>query len=134
MELISSQIGLIVEQKCTTFLLEHGFTVLHPLGNFDKYDICIEKNGIFYRIQCKHANLMETGFKLRTNIQSRNGKRRGYTKEDCDFFMTEAYGKFYLFPVWSALEKKVWTVPSGNPVHTCCYAKDFLAEEVLKTL
>ena len=134
MELISSQIGLIVEQKCITFLLENGFTVLSPLGNFAKYDIGIEKDGKFYRIQCKHATLEETGFKLKTSIQARNGKRRCYTKEDCDFFMTEAYGKFYLFPVWSSTVKKIWTVPSGNPVNTCCYAKDFLAEGVLKTL
>ena len=134
MELNTSQIGQIVEQKCIVFLLERGFTVSIPVGNYAKYDLLIEKNNQFYRIQCKHANIIETGFKMKTCVQARDGSRRGYTVEDCDFFMTEANGKFYLFPVWNQIEKKIWTVPPKNNLSTCVLAKDFLAEEVLKKL
>lgn len=134
MELNTSQIGQIVEQKCIVFFLERGYTVSIPVGNYAKYDILLEKENKFYRIQCKHANLIETGFKLKTCIQARDGSRRGYSSDECDFFMTEANGKFYLFPVWNQIEKKIWTVPPKNNLSSCVLAKDFLAEEVLKTL
>ena len=134
MDLNTSQIGQIVEQKCIVFFLEKGYTVSIPVGNYAKYDLILEKDNKFYRIQCKHANIIETGFKLKTCIQARDGTRRGYNKEECDFFMTEANGKFYLFPVWNQIEKKIWTVPPKNCVSTCVLAKDFLAEEILKQL
>ena len=39
-----SQIGLITEYQCQLFLIEHGFNVLVPIGNYQKYDLVIEKD------------------------------------------------------------------------------------------
>ena len=50
MELNPSQIGDITELKCQVYLVEHGWNVLTPIGNHQKYDLVIEKNGKFYRI------------------------------------------------------------------------------------
>ena len=50
-----SQIGLITEYQCQLFLIEHGFNVLVPIGNYQKYDLVIEKDNKFYRIQIKHS-------------------------------------------------------------------------------
>ena len=135
MDLNPSQIGQITELKCQTFLIENGFNVLLPIGNYLKYDLAIEKNGIFYRIQCKHATELETGFRVRTRYDKRdNGKvmKETYTKEDIDFFMTEHKGKFYLFPPFGTNETTFWTVPTR--LSTQKIAKDFLAEDILFNL
>ena len=43
-----SQIGDITELKCQVYLIEQGWNVLIPIGNHQKYDLVIEKNGKFY--------------------------------------------------------------------------------------
>ena len=72
MELNPSQIGQITELQCQQFLISQGWNILIPVGNYQKYDIVIEKNNKFYRIQCKHAIGLETGFKVRTTYDKRN--------------------------------------------------------------
>ena len=135
MNLNPSQIGQITELRCQTFLIEHGFNVLLPIGNYLKYDLVVEKNGKFYKIQCKHATELETGFRVRTRYDKRdNGKvvKETYTKDDIDFFMTEHKGKFYLFPPFGTNETTFWTVPTR--LSTQKVAKDFLAEDILFNL
>lgn len=137
MEILNpSQIGLITEQKCQLYLLEQGFTVLIPMGNYQKYDLVIEKDNKFYRIQVKHSTEKENSFIVRTKYDVRdNGKARKetYTKEDCDYFMTEFQGIFYLFPVFGTQETKFWLTRPNNS-STSKMAKDYLAEDVLKKL
>lgn len=135
MNLNPSQIGQITELKCQTFLIENGFNVLLPIGNYSKYDLAIERNGKFYKIQCKHATELETGFRVKTRYDKRdNGKviKEVYTKEDIDFFMTENKGKFYLFPPFGTTETTFWTVPTR--LSTQKIAKNFLAEDILSNL
>lgn len=131
-----SQIGLITEYKCQLYLLEQGFNVLIPIGNYQKYDLVIEKNNKFYRIQIKHAAEKEDSFLVRTKYDVRdNGKVRKetYTKEDCDYFMTEFQGIYYMFPVFGTAETKFWLTPS-RAYSTSKLAKDYLAEEILAKL
>lgn len=128
-----SQIGLITEQKCQLFLLEKGFNILVPIGNYQKYDLVIEKNGKFYKIQIKHSTEKENSFIVRTKYDVRdNGKVRKetYTTEDCDYFMTEFQGIFYMFPVFGTAETRFWLIPPKNS-STSKLAKNFLAEDVL---
>lgn len=134
-ELNPSQIGLTTELKCQIFLIEQGWNVLIPVGNYQKYDIVIEKNNKFYRLQCKHATEQETGFLVRTRYDVRdNGKvkKETYTEKDCDYFITEYKGKFYIFPIFGTNETRFWTVPTRLPTQKV--AQDFLAEDILKTL
>ena len=131
-----SQIGLITEYKCQLFLIEHGFNVLTPIGNYQKYDLVIEKNNKFYRIQIKHSTEKENSFLVRTKYDVRdNGKVRKevYQKEDVDYFMTEFQGIFYMFPVFGTTETKFWLIPPKNS-SSSKIAKNFLAENVLLEL
>lgn len=128
-----SQIGLITEYKCQLFLIEQGFNVLMPIGNYQKYDLVIEKDNKFYRIQIKHSTEKENSFLVRTRYDVRdNGRvhKETYSKEDCDYFMTEFQGMFYIFPVFGTMETKFWLIPPKNS-STSKLAKDFLAENVL---
>ncbi len=135
MELNPSQIGQITELKCQTYLIEQGFNVLLPIGNYLKYDLVIEKNNKFYRIQCKHATELETGFRVKTRYEKRNnGKvvKESYSIENIDYFMTEHKGKFYLFPPFGTTETTFWTV--ATRLSTQKKAQDFLAEDILSQL
>lgn len=134
-EINPSQIGLSTELKCQSFLIEQGWNVLVPLGNYQKYDIVIERDNKFYRIQIKHAMEQETGFLVRTKYEVRdNGKtkKQAYQEGDIDYFMTEFKGKYYLFPIFGTTETRFWTVPPR--LSNCKVAQDFLAEGVLKSL
>jgi hypothetical protein len=128
-----SQIGLITELKCQTFLIEKGWNVLIPTGNHQKYDLVIEKDNKFYRIQCKHATELDTGFSVSTKYRIRSSTtNQRYTSEHCDYFMTEFKGKFYIFPIFGTASTRFWTVPAKQS--GCKMAKDFLAEDVLDKL
>lgn len=131
-----SQIGLITEYQCQLYLIEHGFNVLIPIGNYQKYDLVIEKNNNFYRIQIKHSTEKENSFLVRTRYDVRdNGRtvKETYKKEDCDYFMTTFNGEFYIFPVFGTNETKFWLTPPKNS-STSKLAKDYLAENVLLKL
>ena len=135
MQLTPSQIGQITELKCQTYLIEHGFNVLLPIGNYLRYDLVIEKDSKFYRIQCKHATELETGFRVRTHYDKRDsGKvvKEKYSEEDVDYFMTEHKGKFYLFPPFGTHETTFWTVATRSATQK--KAQDFLAEDILSQL
>lgn len=129
-----SQIGLITEYKCRTYLLEKGFTVLIPEGNYTKYDLVIEKNNHFYRIQCKHAIPDVDSFRVRTRYEIRRSSiKQRYTDKDCDYFMTEYQNEFYIFPIFGTTETKFWFRPT-NKANTSKLAKDYLAEIILNQL
>ena len=135
MELNPSQIGQITELQCQQYLISQGWNVLIPLGNYQKYDIVIEKNNKFYRIQCKHATELETGFRVKTRYDKReNGsvKKEAYSDKNIDYFMTESKGKYYLFPPFGTVEVTFWTVPPR--LKTCKIAQNFYAEDILKQL
>ncbi len=135
MELNPSQIGQITELQCQQFLISQGWNVLVPIGNYLKYDLVIEKNQKFYRIQCKHATELETGFRVRTRYDKRDSgsvKKEVYTIEDIDYFMTEHKGKYYLFPPFGTNETTFWTVPPRQK--TCKIAQNFYAEDILAKL
>lgn len=108
-ELNPSQIGITTELKCQIFLIEQGWNVAIPLGNYQKYDMIIEKANKFYRIQVKHAMEQETGFLVRTKYEVRdNGKtkKQAYQEGDIDYFMTEFKGKYYMFPIFGTTETR----------------------------
>lgn len=139
-ELNPSIVGLTTEIRCQLYLIEQGFNVLIPMGNYQKYDIVVEKNGKFTRIQVKHATekdegnsfVVRTRYDVRDATKSQRLRHETYTKEDCDYFMTEFNGIFYIFPVFGTQETKFWF--SNTTLKTQKKAKDYLAEKVLQEL
>lgn len=130
--LSASQKGEIVELKCKTFLMERGWNVCTPCGNFLKYDLVIEKNGKFHSIQCKKSHPIDGGFFVKTVHDQRVGNKTvkvSYDKNDFDYFMTEADGKFYMFPVCDA--KKVTFRTSSVNKRSKRLASDYAADTYL---
>lgn len=126
------------ELKCQYFLLENGFDILIPLGNYLKYDLVIVKNDKFYRIQVKHAHQKcENSFCINTKYDKRdNGKvkQQAYQIGEIDYFMTEYNGIFYIFPVFGTTETRLWLKHAGINQPTKKYAEDYLAKNILSKL
>lgn len=95
----------MTEAYVTARLLEVGKTVLKPVGDNARYDLVMEDQGRFYRVQCKSA---QWGDKVHGSIVfascssacPTNGGKRGYHGE-ADFFGVyfPPLRKVYLVPV-----------------------------------
>ena len=118
-----------------------GCDISIPFGNSQKYDLIMDRNNKLYKVQIKHANEHEDAyFTFKTRWQGHNASgytQTSYTKEDIDFFATWCRGKVYLIPVeeCSGAEKTIRFVPPKNgQIKGINFAKDYVAEEVLKKL
>jgi hypothetical protein len=54
---LTKQKGDIAEAFVTFLLKEKGFNVLFPWGEDNRYDLVVEKGGIFKRVQVKYVSL-----------------------------------------------------------------------------
>lgn len=106
--------GDIAHSKVISRVLELGLSVLQPIGDNNRYDIVIEKDNKFYRIQIKNAwyNTEKDALEFMTHSVSRlnNGEyKRKYYIGDVDYFM-----------VYSSLIDKVMVFDVNNlPKGTC---------------
>ena len=110
------------------------------MGNHQKYDLVIERNGKFTRIQVKHASsqndgksfLVKTRYDVRDISKSQRVRHETYSLEDCDYIMTEFENQFYIFPVFGTSETKLWL--TDVRLKTQRKAEDYLAEKTLQEL
>lgn len=137
----SKQVGNITEIEVLLALVKLGYTVLTPYGDCDRYDLLVEINKTFYRIQCKTAALDRDPEAFSFNCRSTHksgGKiiHQKYSKDDIDFFATSFRGKVYLIPVEQCGTRKVLRLnkPKNNHKINVYYADDYELEEVIKTL
>ena len=104
MNLTTKAVGERTEAIVLAELLKAGYVVLLPFGDNQRYDMVIEENGIFKRIQCKTAHTVASGtaigFKTASSYAHRGRPSRGY-KGEADLFGVYApsTGKVYLVPV-----------------------------------
>lgn len=83
-------------------LLQANKVVLQPFGDNQRYDLAIEENGKFSRIQVKTGRISNGVVKVDTcsNYAHRGGGKRGYRGE-ADIFAVYCpdNGKIYMIPV-----------------------------------
>ena len=138
----TKELGNLTELQCITGLYELGCDISIPFGNSQKYDLIMDYNNHLYKVQVKHANEKDEGayFTFKTRWQSHNHTgytQTSYTKEDIDFFATWYKGNVYLIPVdeCSGADKAIRIMPPKNgQTKGINFAKDYLAQEVLKKL
>lgn len=127
--------GAITETKIILECLQREIDISIPYGNKSRYDLVMDVNGHLYRIQIKTSRRAETkGEAFIFNCYSVvNGKKHRYSKEDIDYFATLWNDQLYLIPIEEcSSEKTLWI--DKPPQATCRVAKNYLFEEVLKTL
>jgi hypothetical protein len=101
-KLTPNAVGERAQGAIVAEVMRYGYTVLIPFGEGRRYDLVIEKDGTFLRLQCK-AGRYANGV-IRFNACSSNWynkTRRGYTREEIDCFAVycEYTKKVYLIPV-----------------------------------
>lgn len=99
----TKQTGDIAEAKVLTRLLELGYNVLKPFGDNLPYDLVVDNNGKFIRIQVKGSH-QKTGnvkaYQTRCKI-SGNWDNRYYSVNDFDFLVVFQFYRncFYIVPI-----------------------------------
>ena len=132
--------GELTELKCQMFCLERGFIVSKPIVDNARYDLLLDYNNKFYRIQIKTSRWMSEEHEgIVFNCKSQHSVAGGnkimkYTPEEIDFFMTEFEGEFYLIPCEKAKsEMRLRFKPTKNHQDDkATFAKDFRVEEVIQ--
>ena len=132
--------GELTELKCQMFCLERGFIVSKPIVDNARYDLLLDYNNKFYRIQIKTSRWMSEEHEgIVFNCKSQHSVAGGnkimkYTPEEVDFFMTEFEGEFYLIPCERAKsEMRLRFKPTKNHQDDkATFAKDFKCEEVIQ--
>lgn len=102
---ITQQKGLLTETYCILDFTKLGFRCLKPVDESSKYDIVVDINGKFIRIQCKTASWIddsEKAFGITTCSQTTNTRattRHKYSSDDIDYFYTWFNGQGYLVSI-----------------------------------
>ena len=98
----SKAIGDVTQSKVLTALLSRGKKVLLPFGDNARYDLVVEEDGRFTRIQCKTGKINRGAvvFAVASSQYHRGGKRRHYQGQ------ADAFGVFcpdnektYIIPI-----------------------------------
>lgn len=103
--------GDISESKILARFIELGYVVLIPFNQGLRYDLVIEKEGAFQRVQVKTAWLMENGCIAFNSSSLDKSEQRDKTfrdyREDIDLFAAYCpqLEKIYLVPVADAASR-----------------------------
>ena len=106
----TKQIGEITEACVLTAFLKMGYAVMIPFGDNQRYDLVIEDDGKFQRVQCKTGRIRDgcVCFNASSNCGYQNRERKDYRGE-ADLFVVYCpdNGKIYAIPVDKGLPAKV---------------------------
>lgn len=135
----SKQKGNITELECMLAFIKHGYNVLTPYGDCERYDFVVDAKGKFIRIQSKTSKSDDNGASFKFSGKSCNRKdgkivSHLYTNEEIDYFSTIFEGKCYLIPVEECgSDKKLRILPAKNgQIRGISWAKDYELEEIIK--
>lgn len=98
-----TQLGDYAESVVTSEFMRHGYNVLRAFGSGLKYDLVVEKDGRFLRVQVKSGNLSKGCIQCRlfTGSGTERSPKVTYSEKQVDLFAIYCYelGQVYLIPV-----------------------------------
>lgn len=129
----TKMIGEISESQVIAKLLLNREIVLTPFGDNQRYDLVIENNNTFERIQIKTGRLKNGAIKFASasTYAHRGGKRKDYVGE-IDYFMIFCPENMciYKIPINIVGSKTQFWIridsPKNNQVKGISWAKDYL--------
>lgn len=134
-------IGEVTEAEIMTRLLSHGKTVLIPWGDNQRYDLVIDENGKFFRVQCKTGRLAKDCSTISFKTSSSTYHRKdGCIKPyhgDADLFgvFCHELGAAYIIPVKNCTNNaSVLRLTETKNKQSTRWAKDYLLSEMDKFL
>ena len=140
------QKGLLTELHCIEDITSMGYHCLRPISDASQYDIVIDIDGKFYRIQCKSSSWAKDtkvehtafGFQTcRSTINTTGSTRHKYSANEIDYFYTWFEGQGYLISITEASGitfRMRYEYPSTGQKTGIHIADNYKIEEVLKTL
>lgn len=120
--------------KITAMLLDKDFTVLIPFGDNQRYDLVVELDGKFIKIQGKTGRIINGCIRANAySVYKLKGKytKRKYTKEEIDCFIIYCpeIKKFFKIDVEDKFPWEVYLRVDSPRKHNSCknfkWAKDF---------
>lgn len=111
----SSTKGSITQAAVLFRLLAKGWNVLTPMGDALRYDIAIERDGKFFRVQCKTARVLNGCVNFNTcsiNLYG-GGRELGGKRQDYR-------GQAEYFGVYCAEINKAYLVPVSDVGKSTC--------------
>lgn len=79
--------GNVTEAIIISEFVKRNIPVLLPFGDNERYDIVIQLNGIFKRVQCKTARRVKNSLRFECcSSQTHRGKRKISYKGEIDYF------------------------------------------------
>ena len=116
--------GDITTTMVAAGLLKQDYSVLMPIGDGERYDLVIEKNGKFQRIQCKTGSLNPKKDRIKFKCFSVHGENGTYTAQ-------KYLGQIEYFGVYVPEIDKSYLIP----LNICdAYFISFLFEDIEKYL
>ena len=101
-KLTTNDIGERAQGIILAEVMKYGYTALIPFGEGRRYDMVIEKDRQFFRLQCKAGRYKNGVVRFNTcSVHWWAKTKRKYTREEIDHFAVyyEHTGKVYLVPV-----------------------------------
>lgn len=133
-------IGNIAEAHVLAALCDKFYTVLIPYGGGCRYDLLIDNDGQFTRVQCKNGCLRNGRILFKTCSVDRNwsghsSKERSYTADEIDAFgvYCPELGTVYLVPLKDCATSRVTlriNPPRNGQTKGIRYASDYLLTRV----
>ena len=78
--------GSVAELAVASILIQDGWHVLFPYGDYGRYDLVAEKNGQFLRIQVKYVT-PKNGSLIINCRSSNNWSVKSYSESEIDFIV-----------------------------------------------
>ncbi len=101
-KLTPNDIGERAQGVILSEVMKYGYTVNIPFGEGRRYDMVIERDAQFFRLQCKAGRYEKGVVKFNMcSVNWWNRTKKKYTREGIDYFAVycEHTGKVYLVPV-----------------------------------
>jgi YD repeat-containing protein len=143
---ITQQKGLTTEIRCILDFTELGYRCLTPVDDSSKYDVVVDLNGKFLKIQCKTSSWVadtiqeKVAFSISTCCQTTNTKKttqHKYSADEIDYFYTWFNGQGYLVSINEATGTKFrwrYEYPSSGQKQGIHIADNYKIEEVIKRI
>lgn len=109
----TKDIGNVSEAKVLARLVAEGFTVLCPFGDNARYDLVVEQDGSFVRIQVKTGRAR--GGVVKFSVCSSQGHRG---KDHLPY-----HGQIDLFAVYCPQNDTIYFVPIGEAGRSLCHLR-----------
>lgn len=135
----TNQKGITTELKCQLYFVEKGYNVYIPISPDTRIDLIAEVEKRLIRIQIKSSRLTQNqnGIQFNTSstwLNSQAAVKKGYTKEDIDFFATVYENEVYLIPIEICGKNDKILSFKSTPYSPCYLLEDYKADKILKQI